>query len=1038
MSNPKETPSIRFQRLSIRWQLLALVLFVTAGSLALATGVFAWQQSRTLKSSLANDLITLGNVTAYHSAAALIFDDRIAAATTLGALKVRPSIVSAALYDVNKKLFTHFQRNPERSKEEAPAWLDEGRRWFSDAMIVSRAVKMEGETLGWVVIESDLGPLRRLTGEMIQWAGAVFAVTLILAGLLAVRLRTFITDPMNRLARVATDISERSDYSLRAPVAGGEELMALATAFNHMLAQMEDRDQRLLGQREWLEKTVEERTVELAESEDRFRQLASATFEGIFFHDQGEIIDVNEMMGQLYGGAVEELLGKNAFSFLDPAYISLAREQVATDSREPYEVVIIRKNGERFPAEIRAKSVDYRGKRVRVAAVRDITERKKAEAALRESKERAEEANRMKSEFVANMSHEIRTPLNGVIGMANLVLATELNPLQRDYAQTISDSAQTLLALVEDILDFSKIEAGKLHFEETSVNVVDLVWQSIQTVRAAAREKGIVLHVRGESSPATCVKGDPMRVRQVLINLLGNAVKFTDRGSVLVDLAATEERGISHIEVRVIDTGIGIPADRIGAIFDIFTQADASTTRLFGGAGLGLSITRTLVRKMGGEIAVESEAGKGSTFSFDLRLPVDTSSKSRPTPGVFKGLAALVVEIDPMGREILSDRLRALGFETESTGEVNDAVEKVINGSGLGRPYDLVILDSALTEPTPLSIARKIAALSERKTQIIFTGFAEPPFSAEQMVEAGGDGFLGRPANPARLLSALEDALADRIEPVVGDTGRNQQKSGMWEFPLRCLVAEDIDINRKVALYLLESLGVVADVAHDGREAVDRTMAGDYDVVLMDCAMPYVDGFEATEEIRRLEKEQGRDPTIIVAMTAHVKTGDREKCIASGMDDYIPKPVTRESIQAALVRHFPGRVAEKTIAPKGNQTTIDSQTLSLARLNEAALDDADIIAEIVATALTSLPAQAEKLADALRGDDLNVMERAAHTLKGAARSIGAERLAEVAHLIERDGREGFADRCRDRLGLVRKELASTLAALEQVKGIDHG
>ncbi|MBF0170953.1 MAG: response regulator, partial [Nitrospinae bacterium] len=861
---------------------------------------------------------------------------------------------------------------------------------------------------------------------------AIFAVTLLLAGLLAVRLRAFITEPVNRLARIATDISERSDYSLRAPVGGGEELKTLAVAFNHMLEQVEDRDHRLLGQQEWLEKTVVERTAELAESERRFRQLASATFEGILFHDQGTILDVNEMMGRMYGGSVEELVGRNAFEFLDAGSEPLARERVASDSGEPYEVVLIRKNGERFPAEIRGKSVEFRGKRVRVAALRDITERKKAEALLRESKERAEEANRMKSEFVANMSHEIRTPLNGVIGMANLALATELSPLQRDYAQTISDSAQTLLALVEDILDFSKIEAGKLLFEDTPVDMVDLVWQSIQTVRAAAREKGVALHVRVAPDAPTRVVGDPMRIRQVLINLIGNAVKFTAKGYVLIDLAARREKERSHLTLKVADTGIGIPEGRIDAIFDSFTQVDASTTRLFGGAGLGLSITRTLIRKMGGEVTVESRVGEGSVFTVTLALPLDRSSSSHSSLVSFHGLRALVAEIDTLGRSIFRERLEALGFAAEETDTSGDAVERVARAHTQGRPYDLVILDSAFTDPTPLSEARRIVARSGGATRVVFTGFSDPPFSAEQMADAGGAVFIGRPANPARLRGALEEALAHRLGERKAKSAGERPQSGAWEYPLRCLVAEDVDINRKVALYLLESLGVVADVAHDGREAVEKFLNGEYDVILMDCAMPHMDGYEATEAIRERERAGGLTPVIIIAMTAHVKTGDREKCLAHGMNDYLSKPVTRESVQAALALHFPNRLADKAIAPKKVAAPTDSQTLSLARLRESAMNDPEIIAEIVATARTTLPAQVERLAEALRGEAVPLMERAAHTLKGASRSIGAERLAEVAHLIEKDAREGNADLCRDRLGIVRKELAATLTALADV------
>jgi signal transduction histidine kinase/DNA-binding response OmpR family regulator len=515
---------------------------------------------------------------------------------------------------------------------------------------------------------------------------------------------------------------------------------------------------------------------------------------------------------------------------------------------------------------------------------------------LAEARDEAFASARAKSEFLANMSHEIRTPLNGVIGLTELLLDSPLADGDREHVVTVRRCGGHLLGVINDILDFSKIEAGKMPIDSIDFEVGAVVEEAAELVAAQAQDKGIELLCDVPPEAARGVTGDPARLRQVLINLLGNAVKFTEHGEVAVEVRLLRETAASVVvRIDVRDTGIGIPQERHAAIFESFTQADGSTTRRHGGTGLGLTICRQLVHLMGGRIGLESEAGKGSTFWVELALPkaeVDT----RRSAGAerLQGLYVLIVDDNETNRVILHRTLGAWGCRTVEAASGAEGLARLEEMHAAGTPVRLAILDMHMPEMDGQETAARMHA-DER--------FAELPLillsSVGALADARQMGFaeaLAKPVRQATLLRAILSALGSTEERPVAVAPAFRTLSER----LRVLLAEDNRVNRLVAINMLKRFGCDVDAAETGREAVEAVAANEYDLVLMDVQMPEMDGFEATAEIRRREAPGRRLP--IIAMTAHAMTGDQERCLAAGMDDYVAKPVTREALVAKLER----------------------------------------------------------------------------------------------------------------------------------------
>lgn len=780
----------------------------------------------------------------------------------------------------------------------------------------------------------------------------------------------------------------------------------------------------------------------LAESEDRSRGTFENAAVGIGHVDpRGFWVRANERFCRMLGYSLDELTQTTFDHYAVPGDFLTQRDEFQQ---------LLKGEIDSFSAEICMKHRDARNLWVKVTVslqrgaddeplyyifvVEDISERRRLDIELKQAKNRAEETNRVKSEFVANVSHEIRTPLNAILGMTELALDEELSPLLQDYLNTAHESARSLLSLVNDLLDFSRMEAGRLELEATPFDLWQTVDETAKAVSISAFEKGLELLTDIASDVPRFVKGDALRLRQIITNLLSNAVKFTEQGEVLIRVELSEKNSQqTEIRFAVRDTGIGISSEDKERIFAPFTQADASTTRVFGGSGLGLAICTELISQFGGTLDVTSEVGEGSEFFFTARfqnakVPRELVKRRKHRMGQLKGSRILIVDDNATNRTILEGDLTRFGINVEVAESGDSAISKMRLASKANQPFDVVLVDALMPGMDGFSVVEEINRCEQlQTTAVLMLSSADRSTFADRLANLHVDCYLDKPVARRELLDVLSYVSfgSDKGDEIESSLSAISQS-------LKVLLVEDTPANQKVVQAILRKRGHKITLANNGREAIDKLEVESFDVVLMDIQMPTVDGYQATATIRQMEDPE-RAGVPIIAMTAHAMKGDAGRCIEQGMNDYISKPIdSRRLIE--LVELWGASSSEN-----GDTGGTDSEMPSKLESGTRKVADFDnalkrmdgnrqLLNDLIDFLRADMPELIAKIEIGVASEDVPSVRRAAHSIKGLAANFDAERVMELAVSIEAAAANGNLE-----IGIAQlNSLRTAVAELERV------
>ena len=823
---------------------------------------------------------------------------------------------------------------------------------------------------------------------------------------------------------------------------------------------------RDVSERREAEADLRRQAEELRASEERYRSLVDVSPEAIVVLDAGagRFVDANPKALELFGMSREELLSKH------PAEVSPSEQAdgrptpdaaggyiaAALEGHKPiFDWLHRNADGENIQCEVRlVRYPDPSGENDKLlrATIADVSWRKEIEENLRRAKEAAETADRAKSEFLANMSHEIRTPMNGIIGMGELLSATELSNDQQHFLDLMRQSADALLRLLNDILDFSKIEAGRLELETIPFDLRDQVGRAVQVLALKASEKHLELTCRIAPEIPDRVLGDPGRLRQILVNLVGNAIKFTSEGEVSIDVSSEDfddESALLHFTVH--DTGIGIPRDKQSRLFQPFTQVDASTTREFGGTGLGLAICSNLVQMMGGRIWIDSQAGRGTRFHFVVRFPVAESSETPQPAGIeqLQGLRVLIVDDNATNRRILLEQLAGWGADPVSVDGPEEAFSVLSEADRSGSPFQLILLDYHMPRMDGLQFAQELHSHSNAgRCPIVLLSSSIGGIQASSAGTHGIRRHLTKPVLGSDLLEAILSVVGQSAS--AAPTSSTPTSADTSVPPRKILLAEDGLVNQHVAVGFLRKWGHDVTIVENGLQAVEAVEKEEFDLVLMDVQMPEMNGTEATKVIRWSERDSDRHLPI-VAITAEAMRGDREKCLAAGMDDYISKPFAPEDLQR-IIAHVPARVLHSRPATQldqappptdgagstefklGTEGPDDSSSVATGgsvwmKLLKKAGGDEQIARELAEMFMEEAPRLIQDMREAADAGELERLQRAAHTMKSSSRYLDAGAVADESERIEAAALAGELDGAMGRIAAIDRAIADLLPAL---------
>ncbi len=773
------------------------------------------------------------------------------------------------------------------------------------------------------------------------------------------------------------------------------------------------------------------------ESEELFRTLSVAAPIGIFRADTlGKYVYVNQRWCEMTGRSAESAMGDG---WLDAVHED-DRAQLERVWKVGLELGLELQDEARFLTPQGGTCWVYWQSRALhgpdgsllgyVGVVEDITKRRAAEQRLVEAKRAAEKANEAKSQFLANMSHEIRTPMNGILGMTELALETSLTSEQKEYLELVKGCAESLLEIIDDVLDFSKIERGKIELESIPFSLLDCVENALRPVAVRAQQKGIELEWQIHGDLPDWVEGDPTRLRQVLINLLGNAVKFTEEGEVTLEITClSNNMAQTEVQFNVTDTGVGIPEENLKLIFGAFEQSDSSVTREFGGTGLGLSISSKLVERMGGEIQVESKIGGGSCFHFTLefnsvpidKLPDQGKSKGQRLPAV----KALVVEPREASRQLLKWLLTRWGLHVDIAGSISEAVELLRIKRESGGIYELAVVDQNLAGTDGYEVVKEIRRNAPPEVTAILVTSVVPAFSEDPRANAFGVyRRLAKPLRRAGLWESIVGALQSPTREQGASPIVQPEKSVCHR---RVLLVEDNAVNQKLALRILEKMGHHVDLANNGAEACEMLQSGKHEVVLMDLQMPVMGGLEATQRIREAELGTLRHIPIL-AMTAHAATEDAKRCTEAGMDGYLTKPIRRDLLRKEIDRVTAQRDCLEAVME--HRQTLSETEWNIKELMERLEGDTAFFRELLVMFREDSRTSLLKAREAIERGDLQELSRNAHTIKGMLRNLSMNSSAEIAAVLEKDAHDGQAGASGELLAKLEDALNEILPEVE--------